>query len=213
MAASAEGKDIDRRKWIRYTTSDIPKLENLKELYTLNKEYLNCRGESIYLAAIHAASAKGHIEVIKWLISEGANVNMRDGIDVTPLHYAALYGKLDIVQILLAKGAYLNAKDRLKQTALHFSSREGHPETVQYLLVEGAAREALNLDGETSRQVAKNNEVQKVFDLFRPSLVQICIQTLYQAHTDITQMFSLTQQQLDSLPQHLNRKLAPYITV
>ncbi len=209
-------KHLDSKKWYDYAYSS--ELEKLKELYVTNKAYLNCR--SCDSTALHAASFGGHLEVVNWLVGEGANVNATlDGNwnwNSTPLRIVAHHGHLEIVKILISNGAHLHLRGiKFQGTALHDASYAGQIEVIQYLLAEGAdIKIPDNSFGYfTPRQLAKNDEVRQVFDLFRPSLVQICIQTLYRAHNDEEGNFSLSQKQLDCLPKHLNRKLIPYITV
>lgn len=52
-------------------------------------------------AAIHFAAERGDLDMLKALITAGAEVNARDSSDATPLHKAAKHGKRDIVRALL----------------------------------------------------------------------------------------------------------------
>ncbi len=208
-------KDLDVEKWFALVNNKEPKLKDLKALYASNRGYLNCKNESSQFTALHAPSCRYHPEIIEWLISEGADINARSKwIGATPLDRAAISGRLDIIKILLANGAYLNARDHYSQeTALHFASYCGHSKIVEYMLTQGAYMKIQNKYGYTPGQMVDNDETRKVFDSFRPDLVQICIETLYQAHTDQQQSFALSQQELDSLARHLSTRLAPYITI
>ena len=49
-----------------------------------------------------------HLDMIRFLIEKGAEVNIRDAEGVSPLDYAAWQGSLDTVAMLLAHGARLN---------------------------------------------------------------------------------------------------------
>ena len=42
------------------------------------------------LAMLHWACDRGHLDVVKFLISRGANVNVRDSDLQTPLHYGKI---------------------------------------------------------------------------------------------------------------------------
>ena len=48
------------------------------------------------------ASQLGHIEVVKYLVQHGANVNARDSY---ALRWAARYGHIEVVKYLKSKGA------------------------------------------------------------------------------------------------------------
>lgn len=53
----------------------------------------------------------GQIEVARWLIARGVDVNQPDSKGVSPLHAAAWQGRLPIVKLLLDAGAGAHARD------------------------------------------------------------------------------------------------------
>ena len=55
--------------------------------------------------ALHLASIKGHVEVIRALRAAGVDMNATTTHDETPLHFAAYNGKVDAIRELLAAGA------------------------------------------------------------------------------------------------------------
>jgi ankyrin repeat protein len=62
---------------------------------------------------LHEAVNAGHIAVVRWLLSKGADVNSRTqrGSLATPLHAAAFAGNLRMVKLLVERGADLHAID------------------------------------------------------------------------------------------------------
>ena len=54
-----------------------------------------------------------HLDLVRWLLSHGANANARNTIlsRQTALHNAAWNGDLDMVQLLVEQGANLHARD------------------------------------------------------------------------------------------------------
>ena len=56
---------------------------------------------------LHAASAGGHLSVIKILVGHGSFVNATDEEGDTPLHYAVREGKREVVHLLVQLGAQL----------------------------------------------------------------------------------------------------------
>jgi ankyrin repeat protein len=61
---------------------------------------------------LHVAAAHGQLDIVKLLVSLGANVNIQGGIlGGSPLNEAASEGHLDIVKYLFACGAELDVSD------------------------------------------------------------------------------------------------------
>ncbi len=91
------------------------------------------------LEAFHIAVADGEIEQVKLLISEGADVNVKNSVGWTPLHYAAREGDKEIVSLLLAHGADVNIGGaEYNRTAAEFAMKSNHREIVQLLVSKGA---------------------------------------------------------------------------
>jgi ankyrin repeat protein len=65
---------------------------------------------------LHFAANKGRIDVIKWLIENGANVNALNNDKSTPLHEAASYGQFEAVKLLVENKAKVNVQDRFGAT-------------------------------------------------------------------------------------------------
>ena len=61
-------------------------------------------GNPLFLAA-----SEGKLEVVRYLLDEGADVNARANSDSTPLAEAAYYGHVDVIKELLLRGADINA--------------------------------------------------------------------------------------------------------
>ena len=47
---------------------------------------------------------QGHIEVLKYLLEHGVNINSQDSDNRTPLHWVSTYGHTEIAQFLLSSG-------------------------------------------------------------------------------------------------------------
>jgi ankyrin repeat protein len=88
---------------------------------------------------LHQAAADGEIERVKLLISEGADVNVKNDEGLTPLHCAAREGHKEIVELLLAHGADVNIGDaEYNRTAAEFAMKSNHTDIVQLLVSKGA---------------------------------------------------------------------------
>lgn len=76
------------------------------------------------------------LELMDWLIAQGADINVKDEYDRTPLHYHAQVNNVEKVALLLEKGADIEAQDKYKNTPLHFA--EYNAEVAQLFIQKGA---------------------------------------------------------------------------
>lgn len=83
--------------------------------------------------ALMLAAARNHLEIVKFLISNGANVNLADEGGGTALIYAVWKGYQDIVALLLEKGSDIYAKTRDGRTPLSVAKQHGHTEIEKML--------------------------------------------------------------------------------
>ena len=85
--------------------------------------------------ALHIAASKGHEQIVKLLLENGAEVGaIHSETKWTSLHMAAIFDHEQIVKLLLSYGAEFGAIEaRLKQTPLHITARKGHDRIVQIL--------------------------------------------------------------------------------
>ena len=92
--------------------------------------------QSTWGAPLHAASARGMIDVVALLLDRGADPNVR-WQELTPLHIAARNGRLEVVRLLLDRGADINAATRLDEPALHFAILFEHQDVADLLRERG----------------------------------------------------------------------------
>jgi ankyrin repeat protein len=117
------------------------------------------------ITPLHAACRDGHLGVVEFLISKGADLN-----DVvtearwTPLLFAVFeneYGdsskRLQVVKSLITNGANVRTATTDGRTALHGASRRSEAELVLYLLEKDADIFAVTADGETALHFACRN--------------------------------------------------------
>ena len=66
-------------------------------------------GEAPSSAQPNIASNEGHLDVVRFLASEGADVNQARTTDgASPLYTASANGHLDMVRLLVSEGATVN---------------------------------------------------------------------------------------------------------
>ncbi|GLD96405.1 hypothetical protein PINS_up005088 [Pythium insidiosum] len=112
------------------------------------------------------AASSGRLQLVKWLISNGADIDMdySDRSDVkprdddlgifSPLQIACFKGHEDVVNFLVECNATLSGTRRNGKTPLHFASSQNHKSIVRILLEAGADAHACDDDGKTPVDVA-----------------------------------------------------------
>jgi ankyrin repeat protein/beta-lactamase regulating signal transducer with metallopeptidase domain len=68
--------------------------------------------------SLHEAAEAGNLELVKKLIAEGADVNVKDNEGQSALHYTVSKGHIEIARLLIAHGANVNLQDEKGFTPL-----------------------------------------------------------------------------------------------
>jgi uncharacterized protein len=102
--------------------------------------------------ALMLAALNGDIDLVKLLITKGAEVNKKGW---SPLHYAAANGNDDIVKLLLGYSAFVDAQSPNGTTPLMMAARGDHITTLKLLLDGGADINAKNQIGMNALDFAK----------------------------------------------------------
>jgi formylglycine-generating enzyme required for sulfatase activity len=113
------------------------------------------------------AAEQGNAEVVKRLLSAGANVNVRDPDGWTPLLRAAVGGHLAVAKIFIEAGADVNAANPDGNTPLMGAALAGNKELVQLLLQKGAKPDAKNQKGLTALTFAQQKGYAEVVKFLR----------------------------------------------
>ncbi len=71
--------------------------------------------------AIHMAAMQGHVDIIRYLLSQGVEIQVQDINGLTALHLAVWKGRLASVKYLVSQGADINGhRNKNKFTLLNF---------------------------------------------------------------------------------------------
>ncbi|KAN0114628.1 Ankyrin repeat-containing domain protein [Hyaloscypha variabilis] len=117
----------------------------------VNLEKVNEAGETDLYVAVQA----GNEEIVRFLLSCGADPNQKTSYGDPPSHRAAASGKAAILRLLLDAGADPDAVDNRLCTVLMWGSQFGSPKVVEMLLQTGSVEvNACAVDGDTALHCA-----------------------------------------------------------
>ena len=132
--------------------------EYIKEYIVSNVGDANYRNSAGITPLHFAVEHMGNANVVKVLISMGANVNTKANGGLAPLHIAVIWGNIEIVEILVSNGANVNISDDNGFTPLHmaaFTDKTGQGRNLdiaKVLVAKGAnvnAKTNVNAKGES----------------------------------------------------------------
>lgn len=121
------------------------------------------------LAPLHYATHAANPDVLRYLISKGANPNVVDQNGETPLHHAVKFGRDEIFDILIALPVNLNAADQQGLTPLHYTLKWSQPDMLQKLVSAKVDFSAVDQNGRNALHFAAMYS-----DL--PAVSQLCTQ-------------------------------------
>jgi cytohesin len=91
------------------------------------------------LTLLSSAIFGDQANMVEFLISKGANVNLRGGFGCTALHWASVISSREnIARLLLAKDSDVELRDKTGRIALHWAALKGYKAVVEMLLAKGA---------------------------------------------------------------------------
>jgi ankyrin repeat protein len=94
----------------------------------------NPSGKEDLQKPLSLASGSGHIQIVEYLLQQGADVNGTDLNDESALMSAVIYNQsLQIVQILLEHGADVNRRDIRNMSVLEWATQRSTDEIVNFL--------------------------------------------------------------------------------
>ncbi len=132
---------------------------------------INAKGEWNQVTPLHEACTGGHLDTVKILLVNGADINATNKYGLQPLHIAASEGYQDILQLLIDHARDngltfdINGKGGSHQyKPLHWACQNGHLEAVKVLLENGASTEVRDANGKTPLDRAQTNEIKRLID-------------------------------------------------
>uniref|UniRef100_A0A663FBK7 [histone H3]-lysine(9) N-methyltransferase n=1 Tax=Aquila chrysaetos chrysaetos TaxID=223781 RepID=A0A663FBK7_AQUCH len=123
-------------------------LEMVDLLLSTGQVDVNAQDNGGWTPIIWAAEHK-HIEVIRRLLTRGADVTLTDNEENICLHWASFTGSAEIAEVLLNAQCDLHAVNFHGDTPLHIAARESYHDCVILFLSRGADPEVRNKEGDS----------------------------------------------------------------
>lgn len=115
--------------------------------------------DNLGMTPLIVAASRGHLQIVRWLLDVGADLDAQNSRGQTALHRAVSRGSSDLIELLVASSEKKNADHRAAhrrwmdlqdshgESALFYASVDNNEEVGRYLLRHGADRELRNKKG------------------------------------------------------------------
>ncbi|MEZ5040432.1 MAG: ankyrin repeat domain-containing protein [Saprospiraceae bacterium] len=114
------------------------KKNNSLPQHTLGSNPSDVHIENSDLDLLLEAIEDDKLDLVKFMIEKGTDVNAQNNEGWTPLMQAVEGGNMTIINLLLEKGADINQQDKEGHTALFVAAEEGDMEITKMLIQKGA---------------------------------------------------------------------------
>ncbi|VDK73322.1 unnamed protein product [Litomosoides sigmodontis] len=124
---------------------------------------VNCRDvRGRFSTPLHLAAGYNNFEVARFLLENGAEVNLKDKGGLIPLHNASSFGHLEIANLLIECGAEVNHPDKWGYTPLHEAAQKGRTQICSLLLNNGADVTLKNNEGFTALDITVTEDTKEL---------------------------------------------------
>ncbi|VDK65945.1 unnamed protein product [Onchocerca ochengi] len=124
---------------------------------------VNCRDvRGRFSTPLHLAAGYNNLEIVRFLLENGAEVNLKDKGGLIPLHNASSFGHLEIASLLIECGAEVNHPDKWGYTPLHEAAQKGRTQICSLLLNNGADVTLKNNEGFTALDITVMEDTKEL---------------------------------------------------
>jgi ankyrin repeat protein len=107
------------------------------------------------------------LEVVKFLVAKGANVNSLDDSRYSPLFWAVWADNIDAAKLLINLGAKVNLQNKFDESPLHIAARRASGEMAELLILNGASFDLKDSLNKTPLAIAIRNRNDEVVTVLR----------------------------------------------
>ncbi|CAF3623619.1 unnamed protein product [Fusarium graminearum] len=125
----------------------------------------SCAGGGRFGFPLQAAVARGHLELVKYLLLRGVNISQEGGQFGQSVIAAAVISNVEIMQALLEAKADAKSKDLRGWKSLHYAAKNGNTAMITLLLKYGADINAQTYDLWTAASLACRYKHKDALDL------------------------------------------------
>ena len=184
---AAEKNAVAAMKWLKAQGADINAgihYRNPGSVENWNKSSDWYKAQIAYSKAMsnnytpmHFAAVNNAVDAMKWLETQGADVNVRNPEGKTPLHLAAATrnDNREAMEWLLARGVDINIEDNSGRTSMHVAASLEKLDTLNWLETQGADINAQDHDGNTPMHNAARNSAVEAIKWFKARGIDINI--------------------------------------
>ncbi|GFT65912.1 hypothetical protein NPIL_166011, partial [Nephila pilipes] len=130
--ANANLADIKNRNSVELAVAH-GKVEVVKLLLKEKNVHINDKGNDGF-SLLHIAAQAGNLNIVTYLINQGADVNSQNDAGSKPIHIATREGHKDIVEFFIKFRSLNNYIDAFSQSLLHYAVLGGQTEILQLLI-------------------------------------------------------------------------------
>ena len=116
---------------LKYTEKED--LERVKKCIERYPHSIGARDSDGYMP-IHRACHNDSVELVKFLVDHGADVEAKTDEGWRPIHCAAYWGNINVVNFLIKYGANINALTHGNNTCLHFAVQRYERKLLEMLI-------------------------------------------------------------------------------
>ena len=164
-------KVLQREEFIGYA-EELPCIACMelvlnRGLVEINSKSLRENWPYTFNTALMVAVKNNQEEAVEFLLSKGADANIKDENQDAPISLAIIQNNCNMVRLLLDAGADVNIRNAYENTPLILAAIQNNSNIVNSLLNEGADIDAKNTFGLTAMGYAELSNSQSVLKLLK----------------------------------------------